>query len=55
MPWVETTDDFGADFDVPKYFGFKVFIRDGGDIFRSYFTDKAAKAIDKRLIEELQA
>lgn len=38
MPWVETTDDFGADFDVPKYFGLNVFIRDGGDIFRTYFT-----------------
>ena len=38
MPWVETTDDFGADFDVPKYFGVNVFIRDGSDIFRTYFT-----------------
>lgn len=38
MPWVETTDDFGADFDVPKYFGLNVFIRDGGEIFRTYFT-----------------
>ncbi|WP_212751873.1 DUF899 domain-containing protein [Roseovarius arcticus] len=38
MPWVETTDDFGANFDVPKYFGLNVFIRDGGDIFRTYFT-----------------
>jgi len=34
MPWVETTDDF----DVPEYFGLKVFIRDGGEIFRTYFT-----------------
>lgn len=38
MPWVETTDDFGADFGVPKYFGVNVFIRDGSDIFRTYFT-----------------
>ncbi|MFP7571028.1 DUF899 domain-containing protein [Marivita sp. S2033] len=38
MPWVESRDNFGVDFDVPKYFGLNVFIRDGGDIFRTYFT-----------------
>lgn len=38
MPWVETVDEFGADFDVPRYFGLNVFFRNRGDIFRTWFT-----------------
>jgi predicted dithiol-disulfide oxidoreductase (DUF899 family) len=36
-PWYTTTDDFSADFDVPEYWGVNVFLRDGDDIYRSYF------------------
>jgi predicted dithiol-disulfide oxidoreductase (DUF899 family) len=37
-PWYTTLDDFSADFDVPEYWGINVFLRDGGQIYRSYFT-----------------
>ena len=46
IPWFTTTDDFSQDFDVPEYFGLNVFLRDGDEIFRSYFTTgRAAEAI----------
>ena len=38
IPWYSTTDDFSKDFDVPEYFGLNVFLRDGGEVFRTYFT-----------------
>lgn len=38
MPWVESLDGFNADFGVTGGFGLNVFIRDGGKIYRSYFT-----------------
>ena len=38
MPWVETTDDFNADFGVKGGFGLNVFIREGEDVYRTYFT-----------------
>jgi predicted dithiol-disulfide oxidoreductase (DUF899 family) len=38
VPWYTTTDDFSADFDVPEYWGINVFLRDGDEIYRSYFT-----------------
>ena len=38
MPWFSTMDDFNADFDVPRYFGLNVFYREGGNIYRTYFT-----------------
>ncbi|MDX6664493.1 MAG: hypothetical protein QOG68_699 [Solirubrobacteraceae bacterium] len=38
VPWYSTFDDFNADHDVPKFFGLNVFLRDGDDVFRTYFT-----------------
>ena len=37
MPWYTITDSFDADFGVDQWHGHNVFIRDGKDIFRSYF------------------
>ena len=37
-PWYTTTDDFSADFDVDEWFGINVFLRDGDQIYRSYYT-----------------
>jgi predicted dithiol-disulfide oxidoreductase (DUF899 family) len=46
VPWYSTLDDFGADFDVLDGFGFNVFYRSGGDIYRTYFTTgRAAEAL----------
>ena len=46
IPWFTTTDGFSEDFDVPQYFGLKVFLRDGEEIFRTYFTNgRAAETI----------
>jgi predicted dithiol-disulfide oxidoreductase (DUF899 family) len=38
VPWYTTADDFSADFDVAQYWGINVFLRDGDQIYRSYFT-----------------
>jgi len=38
LPWYSTTDEFQRDFDVADGFGLNVFLRDGGRIFRTYFT-----------------
>ena len=37
-PWYTTADDFSEDFDVGENFGINVFLRDGDEIYRSYFT-----------------
>lgn len=37
-PWYSTSDDFNADFGVTTGFGLNVFLRDGEDVFRTYFT-----------------
>ena len=37
MPWYTITDSFDADFGVDEYHGHNVFIRDGAQIFRTYF------------------
>ncbi|PWK62033.1 DUF899 domain-containing protein [Roseicyclus mahoneyensis] len=39
MPWVETRDSFNADFGVTGGFGLNVFLREGGTIWRTYFTN----------------
>jgi len=39
MPWYTLTDSFDADFDVDEWHGTNVFLRDGGEIFRTYFVD----------------
>ena len=40
IPWYTLTDDFDADFDVAEWHGTNAFLRDGGDVFRTYFVDK---------------
>jgi predicted dithiol-disulfide oxidoreductase (DUF899 family) len=37
MPWYTMTDTFDTDFDVPEWHGTNVFIRDGENVFRTYF------------------
>ena len=39
IPWYTITDDFDADFGVREWHGHNAFIRDGDDIFRTYFID----------------
>jgi predicted dithiol-disulfide oxidoreductase (DUF899 family) len=38
MPWFSTADEFNSDFGVAGGFGLNVFLRQGKDIFRTYFT-----------------
>lgn len=38
VPWYETADDFNPDFGINSGFGVNVFIREGADIYHSYFT-----------------
>ena len=46
IPWFTTTDDFSDDFGVPEYFGLNAFLRDGEEVFRTYFTNgRAVEAI----------
>ena len=40
IPWYSLTDDFDADFDVDEWHGTNAFLREGGEIFRTYFVDK---------------
>jgi len=37
IPWYTITDDFDKDFGVDEWHGHNVFIRDGDQIFRTYF------------------
>jgi predicted dithiol-disulfide oxidoreductase (DUF899 family) len=39
IPWYTLTDDFDADFGVDQWHGHNAFIREGEQIFRTYFTD----------------
>ena len=39
IPWYTITDSFDADFDVGEWHGTNAFIRDGDQIFRTYFID----------------
>jgi predicted dithiol-disulfide oxidoreductase (DUF899 family) len=39
IPWYTITDDFDADFGVDQWHGHNVFIREGDQIFRTYFVD----------------
>lgn len=46
IPWFSTGDDFSKDFGVEEYFGLNVFVRDGDQVFRMYFTTgRSADAI----------
>jgi predicted dithiol-disulfide oxidoreductase (DUF899 family) len=40
MPWYTITDDWDRDFGVDEWHGHNVFIREGDDVFRTYFADK---------------
>jgi len=37
IPWVTITDSFDADFGVGEWHGTNAFIRDGAEVFRTYF------------------
>lgn len=39
VPWYTITDTFDADFDVAEWHGTNAFLRDGEEIFRTYFVD----------------
>ena len=39
MPWYTLTDGFDADFGVDEWHGTNAFIRDGDEIFRTYFVN----------------
>jgi predicted dithiol-disulfide oxidoreductase (DUF899 family) len=39
MPWYTITDDFDTDYGVSEWHGTNAFIREGDDIFRTYFID----------------
>jgi predicted dithiol-disulfide oxidoreductase (DUF899 family) len=39
IPWYTLTDDFDADFGVPEWHGTNAFIRDGDQVYRTYFID----------------
>jgi predicted dithiol-disulfide oxidoreductase (DUF899 family) len=39
MPWYSLTDDFDSDFGVGEWHGTNAFIRDGDEVFRTYFID----------------
>jgi len=39
IPWYTLIDDFDADFGVDQWHGHNVFIREGDQIFRTYFVD----------------
>ncbi len=39
VPWYTLTDDFDADFGVDEWHGTNVFIRDGDEVFRTYFVN----------------
>ncbi|UGS36708.1 DUF899 domain-containing protein [Capillimicrobium parvum] len=39
MPWYSLTDDFDADFGVDEWHGTNAFLRDGEQVFRTYFVN----------------
>jgi predicted dithiol-disulfide oxidoreductase (DUF899 family) len=43
VPWYTIcTEPFSADFGVDKWFGLNVFLRDGNDVYRTYFLQQGA-------------
>ena len=40
MPWYTITDDFDEDFGVGEWHGTNAFLRDGDEIFRTYFVNE---------------
>jgi predicted dithiol-disulfide oxidoreductase (DUF899 family) len=39
VPWYTITDDFDSDFGVDEWHGTNTFLRDGDDVFRTYFVN----------------
>ena len=39
VPWFTTKDDFGEDFGVGEWHGTNAFLRDGDQVFRTYFVN----------------
>ena len=39
FPWYTLRDEFDADHDVAEWHGTNVFLRDGDEIYRTYFID----------------
>jgi predicted dithiol-disulfide oxidoreductase (DUF899 family) len=39
MPWYTMTDEFDADFGVDEWHGTNAFIRDGDQVYRTYFVN----------------
>jgi predicted dithiol-disulfide oxidoreductase (DUF899 family) len=39
VPWYTITDDFDSDFGVDEWHGTNAFLRDGDDVFRTYFVN----------------
>lgn len=39
IPWYSLTDDFDTDFDVGEWHGTNAFLRDGDEVWRTYFVD----------------
>ena len=39
IPWYTLTDDFDKDFGVDEWHGTNAFLRDGDDVYRTYFVD----------------
>jgi predicted dithiol-disulfide oxidoreductase (DUF899 family) len=39
IPWYTVTDDFDKDFGVDEWHGTNAFVRDGDEVFRTYFID----------------
>src|SRR5438045_4770018 len=44
MPWYTMTDGFDADFGVDEWHGTNAFIRDGNNVFRTYFINNRGDA-----------
>ena len=40
VPWYTITDDFDLDFGVDEWHGTNAFVREGDEVFRTYFVDK---------------
>jgi predicted dithiol-disulfide oxidoreductase (DUF899 family) len=51
MPWYTLTDDFDADFGVGEWHGTNAFLRDGDQIFRTYFVDSRRRRGDGQHVE----
>jgi predicted dithiol-disulfide oxidoreductase (DUF899 family) len=46
IPWYSLTDDFDADFGVDQWHGTNAFVRDGDEVYRTYFvSDRGDEAL----------